>query len=127
MSVRPACLSVVQEWRYSAAEGLVGLVDGRLVNGDNGAETSVWDANNTRGLGAQQGGDGDDDSDNSTMTRTMTMRTRAGGVVRAVGAARYSGGGDGRGMFCVVRLSYELRMQKAQGKAGTSSSSRFFA
>jgi len=34
-----------------------------LVNGRR-AETSVWDANDTRRLRAEQGGDGDDDNDN---------------------------------------------------------------
>ena len=54
--------------------------------------------------------DGDDDSNSSTMTTTMRTWARAGGVVRA-------GGGDARGMFCVVRLSCELRMQsQRQGR-----------
>lgn len=78
------------------------------------AETSVWDANNTRRLGAQQGDDGDDDNNNSTMTTTMRSWARAGGGVVV--------GEEMVGMFCVVRLCDELLMQRQrQGKAGTSS------
>jgi hypothetical protein len=68
------------------------------------AETSVWDANNTRRLGAQQGDDGDDDNNNSTMTTTMRSWARAGGGVVV--------GEEMVGMFCVVRLCDELLMQK---------------
>jgi hypothetical protein len=52
------------------------------------AETSVWDANNTRRLGAQQGDDGDDDNNNSTMTTTTRSWAR--------GRAEWWEGGDGR-------------------------------
>jgi hypothetical protein len=63
------------------------------------------------GSGAQQGDDGDDDSNNPTMT--TTMRTWARG--RAEWWEELDGWMDG--MFCVVRLCDELRMQsQRQGR-----------
>ena len=116
MSVRlPVCLSSKggsterPERRGWVGAGGWALVDGGLVNGDGrkracGMRTIPGDTE------IRVVSDGDDDSNSSTMTTTIRTWARAGGVVRA-------GGGDARGMFCVVRLCDELRMQsQRQGR-----------